>query len=209
MRHQLSDGAAVRIRPVQPSDAALLADGFARLSIESRELRFLTRKSELTESELRYFTEVDHRHHEALGAVDEATGRGIGIARFVKHTEEPKAAELAIVIDDDWQGRGLGTALLSELTDRAREEGIRRFTALVAADNSSVLGLLQTIGDGPRSTHRDYDTIEYEVDLGPAGLGEGLRGLLRAFGCQQLKPPPQICAILNALVPSQLLGHDD
>lgn len=141
-------------------------------------------------------------------AVEEATGRGIGIARFVKHTKEPEAAELAVVIDDDWQGRGLGTALLSELVDRAREEGVRRFTALVAADNSSVLGLLHTIDDGPRSTHPDSATIEYEVDLGPAGLGEELRGLLRAFGRQRLAPPAQIRAILNALVPAQLLGND-
>ncbi len=209
MQHRLRDGSTVLIRPVQPSDAALLADGFARLSTESRELRFLTRKSELTEAELRYFTEVDHHHHEALGAVDEATGHGIGVARFVQHTKAPEAAELAVVIDDDWQGRGLGTALLSELTDRAREEGVRRFTALVAADNPSVLGLLQTIGDGPRSTHRDSDTIEYEIELAPVGLGEELLGLLRAFGRQQLKPPPRICAILNAMVPSQLLDNDD
>ena len=53
MQHRLSDGADVHIRPVQADDAALLAEGFARLSTETRELRFLTRKSELTASELR------------------------------------------------------------------------------------------------------------------------------------------------------------
>lgn len=207
MQHRLRDGSTVLIRPVQRSDAALLADGFARLSAESRELRFLTRKPELSEAELRYFTEVDHHHHEALGAVEEATGRGVGIARFVRHTQDPDAAELAVVVDDVWQGRGLGTALLGELTERAREEGVRRFTALVAADNPSVLGLLQNIGSGPQSTHRDSDTIEYEIELSPVGLGEELRGLLRAFGRRQLRPPPPICAILTALIPSRMLGN--
>lgn len=208
MQHRLRDGSVVLIRPVQSADAALLADGFTRLSTESRELRFLTRKPELSEAELRYFTEVDHHRHEALGALDETTGNGVGIARFVRHTADPDAAELAVVVDDDWQGRGLGTALLSALTDRAREEGIRRFTALVAADNPSVLGLLNNIGDGPRTTNRDSDTVEYEIELAPTGLGEELRGLLRAFGRQQLKPPQPICAILSALIPPQLLRND-
>ena len=65
-------------------------------------------------------------------------GRGVGIARYVRDAEDPQAAEIAVTIVDDWQGRGLGTELLAQLSDRARQEGIRRFTALVAADNAAV-----------------------------------------------------------------------
>ena len=80
----LRDGSKVVIRPVQRDDAPLLADGFARLSPRSRRLRFLRTKDELTPAELRYFTDVDHHDHEALGALDHARGGGVGIARYAE-----------------------------------------------------------------------------------------------------------------------------
>ena len=134
----LRDGSAVLIRQVQSADAPLLADGFARLSAQSRQMRFLTTKKELSPAELRYFTDVDHHDHEALGALDHADGRGVGIARYIRDAQDPHAAEIAVTIVDDWQGRGLGTELLAQLSDRARQEGIRCFTALVAADNKAI-----------------------------------------------------------------------
>ena len=110
----LRDGSKVVIRQVHSADAPLLADGFARLSPQSRQMRFLTSKKELSRAELRYFTDVDHRDHEALGALDHADGRGVGIARYIRDAEDPQAAEIAVTIVDDWQGRGLGTELLSD-----------------------------------------------------------------------------------------------
>ena len=95
--------------------------GFARLSAASRQMRFLGVKKELSAAELRYFTDVDHHDHEALGALDHADGRGVGVARYVRDTEDPQAAEIAVTIIDDWQGRGLGTELLAQLSDRARQ----------------------------------------------------------------------------------------
>src|SRR5215467_7761995 len=161
----LRDGSKVLIRQVQNTDAPLLADGFARLSPQSRQMRFLTRKKELSRAELRYFTDVDHHDHEALGALNHADGRGVGIARYIRHTEDPQAAEIAVTIVDDWQGRGLGTELLARLTARARSEGIHRFTALVAEDNVAMAGLL-------RNMHaclagRSPGTVEYEITLTP------------------------------------------
>ena len=73
----LRDGSQVLIRPVQGTgDAPLLAEGFARLSLRSRQLRFMTGKPQLSPAELRYFTEVDHHDHEAIGALDLLDGRG-------------------------------------------------------------------------------------------------------------------------------------
>ena len=163
----LRDGSAVLIRPVHSADAPLLADGFARLSDASRQMRFLTKKKELSPTELRYFTNVDHHDHEALGALDHADGRGVGIARYVRDTEDPQAAEVAVTIIDDWQGRGLGTELLAQLSDRARSEGIRRFTALVAADNAAVAALLQNMS--AELVRYGPGTVEYEVALTPQG----------------------------------------
>ncbi len=161
----LRDGSAVLIRPVQSADAPLLADGFARLSDASRQMRFLTKKKELTPAELRYFTDVDHHDHEALGALDHAGGRGVGVARYVRDTEDPQAAEIAVTIIDDWQGRGLGTELLAQLSDRARQEGIRRFTALVAADNAAVAAMLQNMS--AELVRYGRGTVEYEIALAP------------------------------------------
>jgi RimJ/RimL family protein N-acetyltransferase len=163
-RVMLRDGSAVLIRQVQPSDAPLLADGFARLSAHSRQMRFLRRKDELSAAELRYFTDVDHHDHEALGALDPG-GRGVGIARYVRHANDPHAAEIALTIVDDWQGRGLGTELLAQLTDRARSAGIRRFTALVATSNAAMTALLDNVGGTP--VGRGPGTVEYEITLGP------------------------------------------
>jgi RimJ/RimL family protein N-acetyltransferase len=165
----LRDGSKVLIRQVQSTDAPLLADGFARLSPQSRRMRFLTRKEELSRAELRYFTDVDHHDHEALGALNHADGRGVGIARYIRHAEDPQAAEIAVTIVDDWQGRGLGTELLIRLSGRARQEGIHRFTALVAADNGAMAALLRNMG--ANLVGRGPGTVEYEITLMPLGTG--------------------------------------
>ena len=161
----LRDGSQVLIRQVQPADAALLADGFARLSTRSRWLRFLTAKQELSLADLRYLTQIDHHDHEAIGAVNRADGRGVGVARYIRDAADPEAADVAVTVIDDWQRRGLATELLTRLALRAREEGIRRFTALVVADNTAVARLLWRAG--ARLVCRESDTLEFEVVLGP------------------------------------------
>ena len=110
----LRDGSMVEIRQVECGDAPLLADGFARLSVRSRRSRFMRDKNRLTEAELRFLTCIDHHDHEALGALG-PDGQGVGVARYIRDPEEPRAAELAITVVDDWQGRGLGSKLLALL----------------------------------------------------------------------------------------------
>ena len=172
----LRDGSAVLIRQVRSTDAPLLADGFARLSPRSRRMRFLGTKTTLSAAELRYFTEVDHHDHEAIGALSAADGRGVGIARYVRDAGDPQAAEIAVTVVDDWQGRGLGTELLFRLSGRARQAGINRFTALVAAENVAVAGLARKLG--ACLAGRGPGTVEYEVALVPAEYS-----LDRWFGC--------------------------
>jgi RimJ/RimL family protein N-acetyltransferase len=162
----LRDGSTVLIRPVRSADAPLLADGFARLSARSRQLRFLTPKKELSPAELRYFTDVDHHDHEALGALDHPGGRGVAIARYVRDADDPQAAEIAVTVVDDWQGRGLGTELVAQLSERARSVGIRRFTALVSAENPAMAGLLSNVRAD--LVRRERGALYYEITLGPA-----------------------------------------
>lgn len=161
----LRDGSRVLIRPVQRTDAALLADGFSRLGARSRQLRFLRSKPELSPAELRYLTDVDHHDHEALGALDRTDGRGVGIARYIRDAGDPTSAEIAVTVVDAWQGRGLGTQLLAQLARRARSEGIHRFTALVSADNAVIAGLARHLN--ARVVSCDADTVEYEIQLTP------------------------------------------
>ena len=200
----LTDGSRVLIDQVHRQDAQLLADGFARLSAESRRLRFMTAKSELSPAELEYFTHVDHHDHEALGAMDATDGRGVGIARYIRDPEDATVAEIAVTVVDDWQGRGLGTELLSRLIERAREEGITRFTALVDAENEKMQSLLRDIGGELHVAESGAGVIGYE--LRPARAGQ-LHDLLRAFGHRQLRAPRGFREVLEALVPDRL--HDE
>lgn len=168
----------VEIRPIEPDDKDALARGFDRLSERSRYRRFLSPRGRLTQAELRYFTEVDHHDHEAIVAVDPETGEGVGVARFVRSREDPTVAELAVAVVDDWQGRGVGSLLTAELANRARQEGIRCFTALALAENDAMLNLLRELGE-VRTGPTRLGTVELAVDLPDEGLNR-LRRLLRA-----------------------------
>jgi GNAT superfamily N-acetyltransferase len=161
----LRDGGRVLIRPIRQTDATLLADGFARLSLQSRWFRFLTAKIELSAAELRYFTHVDHHDHEALVAVSMSDGRAVGVARYIRNPHEPLAADVAVTVADDWQRRGLATHLLTRLSDRAADAGVTSYTVLVAADNRAVFTLMSNSGLDVRSGHADFGAVEVKIAL--------------------------------------------
>ena len=203
-RVSLADGAELVIGRITPADEPQLADAFARLSEESRRLRFLAPKPRLTRSELRYLTEVDGHQHEALTATDPRTGRGVAVGRFVRTPADSNRAEVAITVADDWQHRGLGRLMLERLADRAREEGVTHFTAFVAADNRNMHKLLERLEHPAHITHISEDLAEYEIELGPRGLGAQLEEALRAAAAGHLQLPPRVCDALRALVPLHL-----
>jgi|SRR5215217_5432401 len=178
MTAQLRDGTEVEVRPVEPADKQALLAAFERLGPKSRYQRFLAPMPRLTDATLRYLTEVDHHDHEALVAVEPSTRAGLGIARFVRLADRPDVAEAAVTVVDDQQGRGLGTLLLHRLADRAREEGVERFWALLLSDNREMLDLLERLGP-VHVVGRGAGTLEVEVELPEEGVG-GLRDLLRA-----------------------------
>ncbi|MFC5142439.1 GNAT family N-acetyltransferase [Actinomycetospora rhizophila] len=142
----LSDGTTVLVRSVEPRDAEELATGYRSLSERSAYQRFFTILPALSPQQLRFFTHVDHRDHEAVGAVAPETGHGVGIARFIRSDSDPASAELAIVVVDDWQRRGVGFQLLRVLLRRARQEDVTTISAEVLTENSALLGLLRHFG---------------------------------------------------------------
>lgn len=172
------------IRPIGPADAPLLASAFAELSPESRYRRFFTPMKELDAAHLAYLTDVDHHDHEALIAMDTASGSCAGVARFVRVS--PEVAEPAVVVGDRWQGLGLGTKLLEELADRARTEGVTRFVGVVLAENQDAIRLLERLGAVPAASGPE---LNFEIDLLDDDRAHPtLRELLRALAAGLLAP---------------------
>jgi RimJ/RimL family protein N-acetyltransferase len=165
-RLRLRDGRVVAVRPLERRDRPLLAAAIRRLSDESRYLRFGTSKSRMTERELDGLVDVDHHASEALLAIDPLTGRGVAVVRFVQLQGEPGVVELAATVADDWQGFGLGSALLAELTRRARDEGHSAFRAYVLASNGRSIAMLRRAGFSGRPGMGVLR--EYELALGGA-----------------------------------------
>jgi RimJ/RimL family protein N-acetyltransferase len=175
----LRDGTQIEIRAIRPDDRQELAEGLREMSPESRYRRFFSPVDRLTEAQLTYLTDVDHHDHEALVAMAPGTERGIGVARFIRSESDPEVAEFAVAVADDWHQRGVATALIHRLTERAREEGIRRFSGTILEENRPMLELIEQVGD-VRVRERSAGTIEIELDLPDEGIGTALRETLRA-----------------------------
>jgi GNAT superfamily N-acetyltransferase len=130
------------LRAIAPGDKDLLQAGVAALSRESAYSRFLTGKSSLTTAELRYLTEVDGVDHIALLVLDD-TDELIAVGRIVRDRTQPDTAELAVLVCDEWQRRGIGRMLTRELTLRS---GVDRVAGTMLASNRAALALMRGIG---------------------------------------------------------------
>jgi protein lysine acetyltransferase len=134
--------AGVTIRPLRRGETKVVQAVFDQLGAQSRLLRFGGAKTALSAAELDELTQIDGRRH-ALVAF--AGTRPIGIARLARDAEEPATAEVACAVVDEWQGRGVGTALLGQLTADARAAGVTRLRAFLHVENRGSLGLLRCV----------------------------------------------------------------
>ncbi|MDQ6915065.1 MAG: GNAT family N-acetyltransferase [Actinomycetota bacterium] len=154
------------IRPIRPDDNPLIAKAFSLLSDETRTRRFLGPKPRLTQSELRYFTEVDGHDHVALIAVEpEHPERVMAVARFVRDPARPDTAEFAIVVGDAYQRQGLGRTLARRLVAEARARDIRRFTAWTLSDNVGAQRLIRSMSEHLTYVPRGGGARELVVEL--------------------------------------------
>lgn len=142
----LADGTVLRFVPVTPAHREQLRRGFDETSPESRYRRFLTPLSRLTEEQLDYLTNVDFVNHVAWGAEVAETSRGIAIGRWIRLQDDPETAEAAIAVIDEYQGQGVGRALLWLLAASAVERGVKRFRAEILSENEPMLALLEGLG---------------------------------------------------------------
>ena len=167
MLERLPDGAQILIRPIRADDKRFLEDGLRQLSDESVHRRFLSPKRSFSRAELRYLTEVDGRDHVALVAEypGEPVRRLIAVGRFVRWSDDPEAAEVAVVVMDDWQRRGVGSLFSRRLAGMARRRGIRRFTATMSSNNVAAHKILERLTQHLDEQHAGAGVSEVVAEL--------------------------------------------
>ena len=173
---QLPDGAVLSLRPIRPDDGPMLAEGFRRLSPESRFLRFFSPLDHLSAAQLRYFTDIDYVDHFAWVATIDTPNdpaMGVGVARYIRSKTDPSAAEAAVAVADDHHRRGIGSIMLEALAAVALTRGITAFHLLVRSDNHAMIAAMEDLRAG-RRPNDDASVIRFVLDL--PNLAEEMRG---------------------------------
>jgi RimJ/RimL family protein N-acetyltransferase len=154
----LENGATVIVRPIELTDAFKLRRMFDRLSPETVYHRFFAPIPTPPDEMLKHISAVDHEQREALVAVA-ADGEVVGIAQYEGRAGSDEA-EVAITVEDAWQGSGLGTELLLRLGKLGARRGLVAFTAIVMGENSAAVRFLKRLS--PATTVR-LERGEYVV----------------------------------------------
>lgn len=146
----LRDGTEAFVVPLLPANREALREEYQHLSAATRLSRFLAAVPELTDKMLGHLVdEVDGEDHVALVLLvlaDDGTERPLGLARIIRYPDDPTAADLAVTVVDDWQGRGVATALLEVLMQR-RPAGVERIVTFVDASNKASFAMLRRLGE--------------------------------------------------------------
>lgn len=159
-------GNVVCVRPIRPGDAPALVVFHSALSARTVYLRFFGFHPVLTATEVERFTHVDYVDRLALVVVADARIVGVGRYDRVPGTSE---AEVAFIVDDDYQHQGVGTLLADELVRAARQRGVQTFVADTLPENSGMLELFHTMGFPVRSSFEDgVVRVRFPIDDVPA-----------------------------------------
>jgi RimJ/RimL family protein N-acetyltransferase len=183
----LSDGTEAELRPIEPGDRDAFLAFHRALSEESRYLRYFSARRQLPENELHhYLDDVDQRDHAGIVAL--VGGALVGHALYDR-TGSTGDAEVALEVADAFQGRGVGTLMLEELTALARRSGIQRLLAHVLPGNRRMLEVFHDLGYAERATFED-GVIRVALDLGAdAEFAETRRA--RAEHARKQRPEPE------------------
>jgi RimJ/RimL family protein N-acetyltransferase len=160
----LRDGTRVPLRRIRAGDAEALQRLVGRSSDRSVELRFFGPLKELSDEMARRFSDLDGKDRFALVALDpEDPGEIVGVVRYARE-RGTDGAEYAALIEDRFQGKGLGIGLTRRLVEAARENGIGCLHAMVMQENARMLGLLRSL-DLPERIHLQDGAERVEIDL--------------------------------------------
>lgn len=151
---------------MEPGDVERVVRMFDRLSPETRFRRFFTAMPKLDPRVLAALTDVDHVRHEAVVALvgDEV----IALASYHVSTSDPAVADVAVVVEDDWQHHGLARRMMRSLTRLARERGVTTFHADVLADNRRAVGLIRRLAKQTARARLEGGELVYDLPLLPA-----------------------------------------
>ena len=164
----LRDGRTAHIRPITPADKELLVEFYARVSDESKYYRFFSPMPRLSERDIHRFTEVDHVNRVAF--ILTLRGRMIAVGRY--DVVRPGEAEVAFLVEDHYQGRGIAQILLEHLAQAGRERGITRFTADVLPDNTRMIQTFRDAGYKVASVYEDgVISLEFPIDVTDTAVG--------------------------------------
>jgi acetyltransferase len=161
----LRDGSQVTIRPITSKDVELERHFIEDLSPQARRFRFLCSMNTPSDALLRQLTQIDGEHDAALIALAEqpAGTREVGVARF-SSTPDGRA-EIAVAVSDDWQHKGLGTMLLSQLIKVARSRGIRTLFSIDSAANEPMRELAAYFGFARQTDPDDATQVIHTLKL--------------------------------------------
>jgi GNAT superfamily N-acetyltransferase len=161
---RLRNGSQIEIRALKPSDEAEMLAAVDRTSTQSLYRRFFGAKRHFSESEKAFFLNVDFVNHVALVGVTEDAGRHfiVGGGRYV--VMRPQTAELAFAVIDEYQGQGIGSALMRHLALLARDAGITELIAEVLLENIPMLKVFQNSGLSMQ-TKRHADVVEVALKI--------------------------------------------
>jgi acetyltransferase len=162
----LPDGVRIGIRPIRPEDATLEVEFVARLSEESKYMRFMQALHELTPEMLSRFTQIDYDREMALIAFIEDAGKEveIGVARYATLADD-ETCEFAVVVADDWRGRGVASALFRDLVETARQRRLVRMEGVVLAQNRGMIEFSRSAGFKIEPDPDDRTVVRITLDL--------------------------------------------
>ena len=140
----LRDGSSLHLRPIKPDDVNALLEFHKRLSPRSVYFRYFSPLPELGEERAKVLANVDY--HNTFALVGELGGRLVGVARYYRDDKAPDRAEVAFLIEDALQGRGIATRMLERLAEIAREKGVTTFDAYVLGDNRKMMDVFMHTG---------------------------------------------------------------
>lgn len=160
----LADGGIARVRPIVPADAEKLDEMFHRMGRDSVYHRFFRHKSSLTPEELEYFTTVDY--DDRMAFVVESGKQIVAVGRYDRMRDDPTVAEVAFGVEDGQQGRGIGSHLLTHLTNYARNNGVTSFRAFVLPDNYAMMRVFRSAGYAmTRDLEQGVYTVDFPVEM--------------------------------------------
>jgi RimJ/RimL family protein N-acetyltransferase len=165
VRAPLRHGGQVEIRALRPSDRNALLLAAARASDRSLYRRFFGVRREFSDAEVAGFIEVDFKNQVALVAVSDESGHEVIVAGARYIIVRPGMAEVAFMVVDAFQGRGIASTMLRHLAELARAAGLTAFVAEVMPDNSAMLRVLERSGL-PLRRERDSDVVHVTLELG-------------------------------------------